>query len=326
MTRQNFNRLTVAIAAAMFVAAVAVLYRELGNTRWIDIVGHFEALSRTQILAALALTAASYLVLTAYDFLALHYVRRRLRVRDTLFASFVAYAFSNSIGFALVSGGSLRYRIYSGLGVRPVAIGEIVVFCTVTYSLGVTIVSGLLLLADPAGIASILGLPQPFLLAAGAAMLGIGITYLAVILARRGPITLGRYGLRLPSLGCALMQIAVACCDQAVAASVVYALFPSDAQIGFAAFLEIYVVSAPIALLSLVPGGLGVFETMVVSLLANTSSAAALGSLIAYRVIYFVVPLALAILLVAIYEIRRSSRDRPAQAAGIPTRNVADDR
>jgi len=315
MTRKNFSRLTVAVAVAMFVAAIVVLYRQLGNTRWIDIVGHFEALRRTQILAALALTSASYLVLTAYDFLALHYVGRRLRVRDTLFASFVAYAFSNSIGFALVSGGSLRYRFYTGLGLRPVAIGEIVVFCTVTYSLGVTIVSGLMLLLDPAGISSILGLPQPILRTAGAAMLALGITYLAITAARRGPITLGRYGLRLPSLGCGLMQVAVACCDQAVAASVVYVLLPSNAQIGFSSFLEIYVVSAPIALLSLVPGGLGVFETMVVALLANTSSAASLGSLIAYRVIYFMVPLALAMLMVAVYEIRRSSRDPPTQAA-----------
>jgi uncharacterized membrane protein YbhN (UPF0104 family) len=90
----------------------------------------------------------------------------------------------------------------------------------------------------------------------------------------------------------------------------VYVLLPPEAQIGFEAFPGIYVIAAPISLLSLAPGGLGVFETIVVTLLANSSKAVSLGSLIAYRLIYFVLPLALAIPLDAIYEIRRSSRDR----------------
>ncbi len=279
------------------------------STRLIDVLGSLEALPKTRVIVALALAAASYLLLTAYDFLALNYVGHKLRLWETLLASFIAFSFSNNLGFALMSGSSVRYWIYTGFGLGSVEIWEIVAFCTLSYGLGVTTVGGLMFLFDPAGMSSILNLPQSFLRAAGITMLAIGVAYLAIIVARRGPIALWRYQLRLLSLGCGLMQISVASFDQALAAGVIYVLLPLDTQISFHVFRGIYVIAAPISLLSLVPGGLGVFETMVVTLLVSTSKAALLGSLIAYRLIYFVLPFALAILLVTIYEIRSSSRE-----------------
>lgn len=307
----------------MFFAAIFILYRDLENTRLIDVVGSLEALPKTRVIVALALTAASYLLLTAYDFLALNYVGHKLQWWETLFASFIAFSFSNNLGFALMSGGSVRYWIYTGFGLGPVEIWETVAFCTLTYGLGVTSVGGLMFLLDPAGIASILNLPQLLLRAAGIAMVVVVAAYLIIIVARRGPIALWRYHLRLPSLGCGLMQISVAAFDQALAAGVVYVLLPPDTQITFHVFLGIYVIAAPISLLSLVPGGLGVFETVVVTLLVGPSKAVLLGSLIAYRLIYFILPFASAILLVTIYEMRRSSHKSGwlGQLLGVLTRN-----
>ncbi len=260
-------------------------------------------------ILALALAAASYLLLTAYDFLALNYAGHKLRLWETSFASFIAFSFSNNLGFSLMSGGSVRYWIYTGFGLGSVEIGEIVAFCTLTYGLGVTTVGGLMFLVDPTAMSSILSLSPSFLRAAGIAMLAIDLAYLIIIVARRVPISLWHYQVRPPSLGCGLMQISLASFDQALAAGVVYVLLPPDTQISFHVFLGIYVIAAPISLLSLVPGGLGVFETMIVTLLVSPSKAALLGSLIAYRLIYFVLPLALAILLVTIYEIGCSSRE-----------------
>jgi len=323
MTQKTVNRLTFAVAVAMFFAAIFVLYRELENTRLSDVIGSVEALPGTRVIVALALTAASYLLLTAYDFLALRYVGHKLRWWETLFASFIAFTFSNNLGFALMSGSSVRYWIYTGFGLGSVEISELVAFCTLTYGLGVTTVGGLMILFDPAGMSSILNLPQSLLRAASIMMLVIGVAYLIIIVARRGPIALWRYQLRLPSLGCGVLQISLASFDQALAAGVVYVLLPPDTQISFHVFLGIYVIAAPISLLSLVPGGLGVFETMIVTLLFSPSKAALLGSLIAYRLIYFVLPLALAILLVTIYEIRRSSREQGwlGRLLGVRTRN-----
>ena len=117
MMQKTVNRLTIAVAIAMFFAAIFVLYRELENTRLIDVIANFEALPKARVTLALAFTAASYLLLTGYDFLALSYADHKLRSRETLFASFISFTFSNNLGFALMSGelGSLLdlYRIRS---------------------------------------------------------------------------------------------------------------------------------------------------------------------------------------------------------------------
>jgi phosphatidylglycerol lysyltransferase len=117
------DRLALAATAVIFCAALAVLYREFASITPREVLARLAAMPAHWVLAAVALTAASYLLLTGYDFLALRYVGRRLRLRDVLLASFTAFAFSNNLGFQLLSGGSTRYRVYSSLGLDAVAIG-----------------------------------------------------------------------------------------------------------------------------------------------------------------------------------------------------------
>lgn len=291
----------------MFVAAVFVLYCELENTRLTEVLDSVKTMSSARLLGAVALTAVSYFLLTGYDFLALNYVRHVLPFRQVLLASFVAFAFSNTLGFALVSGGSLRYRIYSGLGLTPIEIGEIVGFCTLSYALGVTTVGGLMFVLNPAGLVSILSLPRWLVQGGGIALLAVSAVYLAVVASGPKPILLGRYRLRLPSIEQGFMQIVLASVDQAIAGSVLYVLLPPNAAINFATFIGIYVIVAPLSLLSLVPGGIGVFETGLLVMLADLPKAASLASLVAYRFIYFLLPLALAVACDAIYELGRAS-------------------
>jgi phosphatidylglycerol lysyltransferase len=187
-------------AGAIFCASIVVLIREFAGVTPRDVLAHLAALPKRQVFAAVGFTATSYLLLTGYDFLALCYVRRRLRLRALLFASFTAFAFSNNIGFQLLSGGSIRYRIYSGFGLYSVEIGEIVAFCTLTYALGVITVGGLVALFEPAEVASVLHLPQPFIPIGGLALLCASVAYLAVAATWREPIAFGRYRLRPPTL------------------------------------------------------------------------------------------------------------------------------
>jgi uncharacterized membrane protein YbhN (UPF0104 family) len=308
LTAKTTNRLTLAIALTMFGAALFVLYRELANIRLAEVVDGVVAMPKMRLFGAVALTAVSYLLLTGYDFLALNYARRLLRFPQVLFASFVAFALTNSLGFALVSGGSVRYRIYSGYGLTPVEIGEVVAFCTLSYVLGVTTVGGLMLVFKPVSLASILRLPPQLVLATGIMLLAVSVVYLVVVASRPKPISIGRYRLRLPNIQQGLTQIALASVDQAIAGAVLYVLLPSNAAIDFATFLGIYVVAAPLSLLTLVPGGLGVFETALLVMLPDTPKAASLVSLVAYRFIYFLLPLALAVACEAVYEFRRASK------------------
>ncbi len=308
MTSKIVNRLTLGASLAVFLAAVYVLHRSLAQVGLADVLARLEALPPLRVAAALALTAASYLVLVGYDYLALHYVQRSLRFRWVAFTSFIAFAFSHNVGLALVSGGSVRYRIYSGLGLGVVEIAEVVVFCAVTYSLGITTVGGLMLTAAPGDVAPILGIPQHVVRSSGAALLVVGLAYLVAAAVWRRPLRLGRFALRMPSFGSGLIQVALASVDLSLAGGVVYVLMPPDAGVTYRTFLGIYVLASAAAILSHVPGGLGVFETVIVVMLPDVPKDASLGALVAFRVIYFLLPLGFAMLSMAGHEVRRGQR------------------
>jgi uncharacterized membrane protein YbhN (UPF0104 family) len=105
-----------------------------------------------------------------------------------------------------------------------------------------------------------------------------------------------------------LAQIALACVDTALAGAVLYILLPADLELGYPSFLCVYLIAASASVLSLVPGGLGVLETAIILLVGPASKAALAGSFIVYRVIYFVLPLAIALVLFIFHEARRQPR------------------
>jgi uncharacterized membrane protein YbhN (UPF0104 family) len=116
---------------------------------------------------------------------------------------------------------------------------------------------------------------------------------------RRSPIELGGYRLRQSRLSLALVQVTLASLDAVLAGTVLYALLPADLGLTYQSYLTVYVIGATVSVLSLVPGGLGVFETTITVLTAPLSKATALGAFFAYRMIYFILPLVVAILLFA---------------------------
>lgn len=301
------ERLLAIAVLIIFAAAVATLLSGMSSVRPRQVAEFVAVMPLVQILAAVAFTVASYLLLTAYDFLALCYARRDLQFRDVVFASFTAFAFSNNVGFQIFSGGSLRYRIYSRLGLKAAEIGEVVGFCTLTYVLGVVTVGALLAVFDAGEVATLVPLPVPLIVTVGVALLFLDVAYLTVAAMRPGPIVIGRYQLRMPSFGLAIAQIGLASIDAVLAATVMYALLPADLHLPFFAYLSIYLIASTLAVLSLVPGGLGIFETAVTLLMVPLPKTAALGVLIVYRLIYFVIPLAVAAIWLTLHELRRSS-------------------
>jgi uncharacterized membrane protein YbhN (UPF0104 family) len=301
------DRFALAATVFIFAAAVVVLVRQFADVSLHEVLARLAAMPGHQIVAALALTAANYLCLTGYDFLALRYIGRRVRFRDTVFASFTAFAISNNIGFQLFSGASIRYRIYSSFGLPATDIGKLVTFCAIAYALGIVTVGALLALTEPDAIGALLHLPRFVILIAGLGLLAVSAAYLATA-ARCRSIGIGRYALKLPSPAIALTQVALASVDAALAGSVMYVLLPPDMAVTYHYFLGVYLVAATVSVLSPVPGGLGVFETAITIMMAPTSKAAALGVFAAYRAIYFILPLAIALIGFALHEIGGSRR------------------
>src|SRR5690242_12147811 len=134
--------LPAVIGLALFLAALEVLRIELRTVTWTSLVGDVLATPRWQLAASLAFTAANYMILVCYDLLAFAYIGRRLSLRRVTLASFVAYAISNNIGFAMLSGASVRYRFYTRWGITADELTRIVLSYVVTFWLGLFLVGG----------------------------------------------------------------------------------------------------------------------------------------------------------------------------------------
>ena len=63
--------------------------------------------------------------------------------------SFLAYAISNNVGFAMLSGASVRYRFYTRWGVTAEELSRIVFSYSVTFWLGLLALGGLSLAVSP---------------------------------------------------------------------------------------------------------------------------------------------------------------------------------
>jgi phosphatidylglycerol lysyltransferase len=294
--------LPVVLGLGLFIAALVVLHRLLGEFRGHEIVAELAAVPGRALGTAGALAAASYLLLTGYDWLALHHVGRRLPYRRAAVTALAAYAVGHNMGVAALSGGAIRFRLYAAAGLEAVDIATIIAFCSLTFALGSTslLAGSLILEAGRAGSLLHIG-PQLSRLAG--LLLASGLAgYFTLVLTRRDPVTWRGLSFRLPSPATTLAQLVLSLADITLASAVLYVLLPEPHGLSFLAFASLYVVAVAAALISNVPGGLGVFESVILLLLPDLPPHSLLGSLLAYRLIYYAVPFVLAVTALAIHE------------------------
>lgn len=117
------------------VAAYFVFYFLRGHS-YAELRASFQTIPTTHLLLALALTVLAYGVLSLYDLLAFTYADIRQPRLKIMFGSFMAFAFSNSIGLANLEGSSIRLRYYASFGVLPLNIVRVIAFVTVNFWLG----------------------------------------------------------------------------------------------------------------------------------------------------------------------------------------------
>jgi phosphatidylglycerol lysyltransferase len=296
---------SLALGVLLFAVAIWILHRELSSFRYTDLVRAVRALPAGRIVVALGLTAANYATLTGYDGLALRYVRHPLPHRRVAFASFVGYAVSNTFGFPLLTGAPLRFRLYSRWGVPAVDIARIVAFYTTTFWLGLLAVGGIAFLVDPLATPAFLHVPVATLRPVGALLLLLLAGYLALSLVHRRELRVRGITLSVPRPRLALAQVAISSLDWLLVAAVLYVLLPPG-TLSYPAFLGVFALGQIAGLLSHVPGGVGVFESVLLLFLTpGLVAPEVLGILLVYRAIYYLVPLAVAALGLAVYEGRR---------------------
>ena len=292
------------IGLVLFVGALWVLHQALTEYRYRDVIGYFHHLPYLQLFAALVGTALSYLVTTGYDWLALRYVHRPLPWRKVSFAALLSYAFSNSVGLSVLTSGSLRFRLYSSWGLTTVDIARVVVFTTLTLWLGILTVGGSVLQWVPLDLRIVpwLHLDRHLL---GLLLLCFPVAYLLLGILRRRPLRLGPWELAMVRPRLALPQLAIGSLDWIMASTVLFVLLPTTKTLGFGYILGVFLLAQIGGLLSHIPGGLGVFESLVLLMLQRALPASdILGALLAYRLIYYLLPLTLAAIVLGLYELR----------------------
>jgi glycosyltransferase 2 family protein len=263
---------------------------------------------RRLALAAL-FAAASYGCLTLSDALSLRYVQKPLPYPRTALASFVSLSLGHSIGFAGLSSGAIRFRYYTRWGLGAEQVAKLVLFCGVTVSLGLACLGGVALLLRPDMAEAIAHVGNGTARLAGAACLAACLGYVALAGFARGELKLGRWRFRAPSLRLALAQILVGTVNFALVAACLHQVLLSVADASYFQVAAAYVTANVATLVTHVPGGLGVIESVVAYAMPG---AHVIGAVLVFRVIYFLVPLATGTLVFLLSELAFRARDRRA--------------
>ena len=300
--RFNFGYLLSLLLLALCIWAIA---NELLAYNYQDILNSLATIPKRRLSWAIGLTMVGYSIMVGYDILGFHYVGRSLAWNKIALTNFISSAFSNTIGFALLTGSAIRYRFYTGWGVPVVAIAQIIAFVNFTFWLGMLTVAGLIFLTNPLPVPAQLHLSFTTVRPLSFIFIFLLAIYLLSSIFIKKSLTIRGHVFRFPTFPISLAQIAISSLDWVFAASVLYVILPTSTDLSYANFLGVYLLAMLAAVISNIPGGLGVFETVILLLLSSKISAVAiLGSLLAYRGIYYFLPLLLASSLLGIFELR----------------------
>ncbi|MGL4728871.1 MAG: lysylphosphatidylglycerol synthase domain-containing protein, partial [Bosea sp. (in: a-proteobacteria)] len=253
---------------ALFIISIVVLYYVVGELDRAQVKAAFARASGEQIMLALFFTAVSYLMLTGYDWVALKEVTvQKVSYRIAALASFTSYAVSFTLGFPLLTAATVRYWIYSSVGLGATAIASLTLIAGITFWLGMGIVFGLVMMTQPQDAATFTRLPLMMNLLIGLSVFAGIAFYLFLVRNNRRRFVIRGWRLRLPSLPVTVKQMALGAADVSAGAAVLWVLLPPDAQVPFATMLAAYVFAVVLGIASHAPGGIGVFEaTMLLAL------------------------------------------------------------
>lgn len=321
--------LLIAFRLALFTAALVALRHEIAGLDRVEVVRALRGYRWPQITLGLLCTAASFLTLGGVESLAIRATggdaSRAMPRRAAFATAFVAHAFSQSAGFALLTGGAVRLRAYARYGVDARAVARVTASISASVIFALLSLGSVALLSSPATLrVGRLAVPSR---SAGTLLAAIAVSLTAVLVLGRGaPPNRGVRSLALPPLRVPTAQVALAMLDWLLTGAVLVALVPMTPSTSYVDILRAFVVANIAGVASHVPGGAGVLEVALLSLLApgvsSTMRGAIVASIVAYRVIYYLVPLCVAAAVAALGEVRRARlpNQAPAVTRSLPFR------
>jgi uncharacterized membrane protein YbhN (UPF0104 family) len=309
MGRKPTQYLTGLVALAVLGAAGWVLSEKLSDLQFDQIMERLHATALADVGLSLLFTVGAYLVLTVYDSTAFAYIKRPMRFMRVMYVSFIAYAFSHTLGFGAVSGGSVRYRFYTRWGVSAYDIATVLIFGGMAYVLGIVAVAGFIVFINADDLARAVDAPIWASHLAGAVAVIVGSSYLIWSIIGKPSFVLKGRRFYPPSLKIGLTQVASACLEWGFASAALYFLLPQGLGVSYWGFIGIYVIGYIAGMMSQAPGGIGVFEAALLLLLPETAPKdAVLAAMLVYRALYFLLPFIIALTMMGCSEARGAAR------------------
>jgi len=279
-----------------------MIYRQLSKYTLEEIRDAVIAVPNKNILYACIASFCGYLALSSYDFLALKYINHKITTWKWMFAGFIGFAVSNNAGHAVVSGGAIRYRLYTRWRVGAADIVKMVTFSGFTYLVACFALVIIGYVCSPNHVVSSVASP----------LLNWGILIFSVVgLAfyfwgcafYKKPIIIKEIEFNAPTPKMALAQVIIGSADILMASLVLYFVMESYVDIPFASFIGAFIIAQVLGVYSQVPGGLGVFELVFTNLMPEDENQATLFAiLILYRIIYYLLPLVISGIALFLFE------------------------
>jgi uncharacterized membrane protein YbhN (UPF0104 family) len=293
------------IAGSIVIAGLAayVLYTTFQRISFADVLANVRATPAGTLWLAAACAAGAFSVLATYEVAVVRYVKHCIGRSKPVITALVAFPLGHAIGQTLLSGSALRYRMYAPAGFTATEVGATVLLCGLPYALAFGLLIDLALVFGAEALAPLFRISSEWLFALGCVGLVKDAGYLLFVWRRKKPIQLGGWAVKLPTLRMTALQLTVGILDIGLVSSVLYLLLPDSAQIAFLPFIAVYLASILVGVVSHVPAGLGVLESMLLLLLPHVPPEQLLASVLLYRVIYEVIPLVIALAIWGAYEL-----------------------
>lgn len=283
--------------AALAAWVAAIIWLVVSRAREMDWAEVREALlsyDAMTIGSGFALAVPAVLAAASFDLIGRHATGHGLPIPRVMLISYTGYFFSLNLG-ALVGGVAFRYRLYMPYRLPGMTISQVIGLSVITNWSGYLPIAGSVLAWRPPELPDSWGVSSAVLRGTGFLLLAISAGYIAFCAARGGTTVRWKgSALRLPTVGIAAIQIGLSALSWGSIGAIIAWLLPGE--VSWFAVMPVLMVSAIAGIWSHVPSGLGVVELVFVALLGHeVRESALLATVLVYRIIYYLVPFALAI-------------------------------
>jgi len=305
----GWNRIGFLLSVVIIAVAVYVLVHMLHDLDIDEVFAALKAVTPHRIAIAAVFVAGGYFTLTFYDWFALRTIGRSdVPYYTAALSGFTSYAVGHNIGATVFTGGAVRYRIYSARGLTAVDVAKICFVAGLTFWLGNATVLGLSVALDPHAAAPITQLPGWINRLIALGILGVLFSYIGWVWSAKRVIGKSDWTVELPSGPSTLLQIVIGLFDLGCCAMAMYMLLPSDPHIDFITILVVFVSATLLGFASHAPGGLGVFDAAMLVALWQFNKEDLVAGLLLFRVLYYLVPFAVALSILGTREVWLSTR------------------